>query len=110
MARRPASSKRVVRAPQPSDDRSAPPSPAKAGHYVRWWFIAAIGLAIAIGGGWYWQQHRLGELPAPPATGLNAAIAMHVNERYAAVQKEPNAIAAVGPLCIAYHADMLFDL
>ena len=49
-------------------------------------------------------------LPAPPATGLSAAVASHVQERYAVAMRDPEAIAAVGPLCVAYHADMLYDL
>jgi tetratricopeptide (TPR) repeat protein len=51
------------------------------------------------------------ELPAPPAAaGLSPAVAAHLRERYAAASQARGNIAAVGPLCIAYHADMLFDL
>ena len=49
-------------------------------------------------------------LPAPPAAGLSAAVGGHLHERYAAAMRQPDAIAAVGPLCVAYHADMFYDL
>jgi tetratricopeptide (TPR) repeat protein len=49
-------------------------------------------------------------LPTPPSTGLSAAVASHLQERYTAAARDPDAIAMVGPLCVAYHADMLYDL
>ena len=34
----------------------------------------------------------------------------HLRARYEAASESPSSIAAVGPLCLAYHADMFFDL
>ena len=51
-----------------------------------------------------------GELPTPPDTSrLPAAVGAHLRERYAAAEGAPRDAAAVGPLCLAYHADMFFD-
>jgi tetratricopeptide (TPR) repeat protein len=36
-------------------------------------------------------------------------VGAHLRERYAAAQNAPESAAAVGPLCLAYHADMFFD-
>ena len=37
------------------------------------------------------------------------AVADHVRSRHAEAERQPTSIAAVGPLCLAYHADMYFD-
>src|SRR5262245_50307395 len=80
---------------------------------VRLWIIAAtvlvVAIAVVIGVRGVGRTGRA-ELPTPPAAGVNAAVAAHVRERYAAASQSPRDIATVGPLCIAYHADMLFDL
>jgi tetratricopeptide (TPR) repeat protein len=34
----------------------------------------------------------------------------HLRSRYETARESPSSIAAVGPLCLAYHADMFFDL
>lgn len=70
------------------------------------------GIVLALGGGvWYLTgTDRTGELPAPPATGLSAAVADHLRERYGAARQSPGSQVALGALCVAYHADMLFDL
>ena len=40
---------------------------------------------------------------------MTPAVAAHVGAAFAAAQQDPSSIDAVGPLCLAYHADMLFD-
>jgi tetratricopeptide (TPR) repeat protein len=50
-------------------------------------------------------------LPPPPQlSAQQKVIENHLHERYAAAVDDPSSIAAVGALCIAYHADMFFDL
>lgn len=50
------------------------------------------------------------QLPSPPqVSAQQKAVGQHLRERYEAAMREPSSIAAVGPLCIAYHADMFFD-
>ncbi|HKE83495.1 MAG TPA: tetratricopeptide repeat protein [Vicinamibacterales bacterium] len=75
-------------------------------------FLLGGGIVLALGGGvWYLTgTDRAGDLPAPPATGLSAAVADHLHQRYATAQQHPSSHVAIGSLCIAYHADMLFDL
>lgn len=47
-------------------------------------------------------------LPDPPATGASVEVLSHVRERHDAARREPGSAAAVGALCAAYHADVLF--
>jgi tetratricopeptide (TPR) repeat protein len=79
------------------------------------------GALIAIGGGVgalvaiilvarSFVRPSIEPLPAPPSSGLSTAVASHIRERHAAALRDPDAIARVGPLCVAYHADMLYDL
>jgi tetratricopeptide (TPR) repeat protein len=50
-------------------------------------------------------------LPTPPAdTGQSVAITEHLRDRYEAAVDDPTSAPAVGALCVAYHADMYFDL
>jgi tetratricopeptide (TPR) repeat protein len=48
-------------------------------------------------------------IPQPPAVTGQPAVAQHLSDRYSAALNAPTSIAAVGPLCLAYHADMFFD-
>lgn len=49
-------------------------------------------------------------LPAPPDdSGYSQAVRDHVGAAFAAAQENPRSSAAVGPLCVAYHADVLFE-
>jgi tetratricopeptide (TPR) repeat protein len=49
-------------------------------------------------------------LPPPPRlSAQQKVIEDHLRERYAAAVDDPSSIAAVGALCVAYHADMFFD-
>ena len=66
-------------------------------------FVLAVLLAACSGS-------PVADLPAPPDTSrLPAAIGAHLRERHAAAEDAPQSAAAVGPLCLAYHADMFFD-
>ena len=50
-------------------------------------------------------------LPSPPSlSAQQKVIEDHLVTRYDAARAAPSSIAAVGPLCLAYHADMFFDL
>jgi tetratricopeptide (TPR) repeat protein len=69
--------------------------------------VILAGLAVA---GAAWQDRRAAaRLPVPPASGLPPAIAAHLQERYGVARRDPTSAPAVGALCRAYHADMLFD-
>jgi tetratricopeptide (TPR) repeat protein len=88
--------------------------PVKGGRYVRLGIVASAAVLVAIAvviGVRVLERPTADRLPAPPSgTGVNAAVAAHLRERYAVAAQAPGDIAAVGPLCIAYHADMFFDL
>jgi tetratricopeptide (TPR) repeat protein len=60
------------------------------------------------------SRWRTGEasdrLPSPPRlSAQQTVIEDHLRERYDAAVDDPSSMAAVGALCIAYHADMFFD-
>lgn len=71
--------------------------------------LAAAGLLSLAAWGWQARNHAvaLERLPAPPQA-TTPAIAAHVRDAFAAAAQQPTSIEAVGPLCLAYHADMLF--
>lgn len=57
-----------------------------------------------------WRQARLvAILPIPPASVQSPPVAEHLRDRYDAARRDPASAAAVGDLCVAYHADMFFD-
>lgn len=72
--------------------------------------VAAPAALVAVGA-WGWQARRQADarerLPAPPEA-TTPAIAEHVGGAFAMAARQPTSIGAVGPLCLAYHADMLF--
>jgi tetratricopeptide (TPR) repeat protein len=46
----------------------------------------------------------------PPATAAHAkAVAAHLAAKYEAARRDPSSPAAIGALCVAYHADMFFE-
>jgi tetratricopeptide (TPR) repeat protein len=62
----------------------------------------AAALAVSCGGG--------SPLPAmPDLAGQTPAVVAHVRGAYDAAARAPGSAAAVGALCRAYHADLLFD-
>jgi tetratricopeptide (TPR) repeat protein len=78
--------------------------------------IAVAGIVLLVGAGvWGAARWRSGadrdRLPPPPQlSAQQKVIEDHLRERYGAAADSPSSIAAVGPLCLAYHADMFFDL
>ena len=74
--------------------------------------IAALLLLTAAVTGWVtWRQaSATARVPAPPqSTSITPAVSAHVAAAFAAAEKDATSIAAVAPLCLAYHADMMFD-
>lgn len=69
--------------------------------------VVAVGLFVAS----RWRVRELATpLPAPPpVSAQQKAVEQHLRERYEAAMRASSSIAAVGPLCLAYHADMFFD-
>ena len=69
--------------------------------------VLAVGLFSAS----RWRSRDVSApLPSPPAVSAQQrAVEQHLRERYGAAMRSPSSIVAVGPLCLAYHADMFFD-
>jgi tetratricopeptide (TPR) repeat protein len=77
--------------------------------------IVALAVLVALVAGYAGMQLRqraavarlpqLVELAAQPK-----AIAEHVRARDAAARAHPTSVDAVGPLCLAYHADLIYDM
>lgn len=72
-----------------------------------------LGIVVLAGLGWAvsrWQRAQaVARIPTPPAGGRSAAIAEHLRTRYTDAERSPTSIGAIGPLCLAYHADMFYD-
>jgi tetratricopeptide (TPR) repeat protein len=92
-----------------------PPSPPIQRRGRRW-PIAAVAIVVVLGAGLYvargwYVREAASRLPAPPRVAAQQkAIESHLRERYEAAIRSPSSVTAVGPLCLAYHADMFFDL
>jgi tetratricopeptide (TPR) repeat protein len=71
--------------------------------------VALAGAAFVVT---RWQARGAAErLPVPPRLSAQQQVMeSHLRERYDAAVRDPSSIEAVGPLCLAYHADMFFDL
>ncbi|HEY6617317.1 MAG TPA: hypothetical protein VIZ32_22475, partial [Vicinamibacterales bacterium] len=69
--------------------------------------VLAVGLFSAS----RWRSRDVSApLPSPPVVSARQkAVEQHLRERYDAAMRSPSSIVAVGPLCLAYHADMFFD-
>ena len=95
----------------PDLPKSAPPRPRRA--VLATAVAAGVVLVVAIGlfVTSRWRVRDLSaQLPAPPpVSAQQKAVEQHLRERYETAMRAPSLIAAVGPLCLAYHADMLFD-
>jgi len=78
------------------------------------WLVAAVLVAGMIGalvGVRAWTRTRAaGSLPPlADLAGRTPAIAAHLRGAHEAAQRAPASAVAVGALCTAYHADLLFD-
>ena len=101
-----------------SDSGSRVSSPESRAPSLKSWSRWAIvaGVVLVAGLGFFvanrWQDSTAFErLPPPPRlSAQQQVIEHHLRDRYEVATREPSSIAAVGPLCLAYHADMFFDL
>jgi tetratricopeptide (TPR) repeat protein len=72
-------------------------------------------VAVIVGVGvWMLMRWRASDaaarVPRPPAAASQSkAVAAHLTAKYDAAHREPTSSAAIGSLCVAYHADMFFD-
>lgn len=89
-------------------------APAARATLSRPQIVAALTLlVVGVAGAatWGWQQAgdnaARTRLTAPPVSAP-AVIVAHLSGMYETAQRQPRSIAAVGPLCLAYHADMFF--
>jgi tetratricopeptide (TPR) repeat protein len=57
---------------------------------------------------WRAAEARARIPPPPPSAAQSKAVAAHLAAKYDAARREPTSAAAIGPLCVAYHADMFF--
>ena len=83
-------------------------------HPTRLVTVAVAIVLLAAGALWgvtAWRgSDAAAQLPAPPAgTAVAPAVASHLATVYAVAEAAPRSPDAVGALCLAYHADMLFD-
>ncbi len=73
--------------------------------------VVAIIVAMVYAGIQLRQRAALTRLPQLPSLAAQSkAIAEHVRERDAAARAHPTSVDAVGLLCVAYHADLIYDL
>jgi tetratricopeptide (TPR) repeat protein len=113
VSRRPRKQQQATPTPEPHSDH--PKRTVAVAHPVRIAIVGAVVLVVVVAGLFAFTRWRhsnaVSRLPAPPRlTARQHAIERHLRERYEAAVREPSSIAAVGPLCMAYHADMFFDL
>jgi tetratricopeptide (TPR) repeat protein len=78
--------------------------------------VLAVALAAALLGAGVWtflqwrESAAADRIPPPPAAAAQSkAVAAHLFAKHEAARSEPTSPAAVGSLCLAYHADMFFD-
>ena len=85
-----------------------------SGRTITLWIGAIIIGLILVAGVWMFSRGRqagaVERIPPPPSTASQSkAIAGHLAEKYASARSDATSAAAIGSLCIAYHADMFFD-
>ena len=71
--------------------------------------VAAIVAAALAAVSWTRSRAASNLPPLPDLTGRPPALAAHLRDAYAAARLAPGSAEAVGALCSAYHADLLFD-
>lgn len=73
---------------------------------------AVLAVVILSAGVWAFLRWRestaAARIPSPPAA-QSKAVAAHLAAKYEAARDQPASPAAVGALCVAYHADMFFE-
>ena len=77
--------------------------------------ILALAMLVAVVAGYAGLQLRrqaaLARLPQlPDLSAQTKAIAEHLRDRDETARARPSSVAAVAPLCLAYHADLFYDL
>jgi tetratricopeptide (TPR) repeat protein len=74
--------------------------------------VAAAIILILGAGAWTFLRWRessaVARIPPPPVS-QSKAITAHLADKYSVARADPTSSAAVGSLCVAYHADMFFD-
>ena len=80
---------------------------------VRRWSIAIVVVVVLVTIWAGLELRREGALarlpPLPDLSPHSKAVGEHLRERDAAARAQPTSASAVGALCIAYHADLLYD-
>jgi len=74
--------------------------------------VAALLVLTGAATGWVtWRRaSATARLPQPPqSASVTTAVSDHLQAAFAAAEQDATSISAVAPLCLAYHADMLFD-
>jgi len=72
--------------------------------------VAVAGVAIVYAALQLRKQSALARLPRLPDVAAHSeAVAAHLRERDAAARTDPASVQAVGALCLAYHADLVYD-
>ena len=73
--------------------------------------IAVVGVAIVYAGLQLRRQAAVARLlPLPDLAAQPEAVADHLREQDAAARAEPGSAPIVGALCLAYHADLVYDM
>src|SRR5262245_28166751 len=74
--------------------------------------LAVLVVLVTGYGGYQLRRHAaIARLPQlADLAGHTKAIADHLRTRDAAARSDPTSLDAVGPLCLAYHADLIYDL
>jgi tetratricopeptide (TPR) repeat protein len=99
---------------QAAATRPAHAGPPREVRGIKQWVWAAIGLALVVAAAFAWQRWSASmlrdALPDPPrVVGTLPAVAEHLQSRAEAARRDPGSIEAVGPFCLALHADMFYD-
>jgi tetratricopeptide (TPR) repeat protein len=78
--------------------------------HVRWLRRVAPMVLAALGvGACGWMDRGAALPPLPDLTGQTPAVTAHLRGAYDQATRTPASAAALGALCRAYHADVLFD-
>jgi tetratricopeptide (TPR) repeat protein len=70
--------------------------------------VVVLSALLWLGGRWR-HLERVDRIPKPPAGAQSPAVAEHLRSRYGSAARDPTSIDTIGPLCLAYHADMFYE-